>query len=59
MENKVPYSTRSDLKLPEEKPVVVARIKNLFAEEKEFIVIVIGACNQEMIMDTKVLSDGS
>mmetsp|Transcript_45043 Transcript_45043/g.101726 ORF Transcript_45043/g.101726 Transcript_45043/m.101726 type:complete len:160 (-) Transcript_45043:951-1430(-) len=59
METKVPYQTRSDLTLPAEKPDVSARIKALYAEEKEFSVIVLGACNQEMIMDTKVLSDGS
>ena len=59
METKVPFGTRSDLKLPDEKPELTARIRALFAEEKEFSVIVLGACNQEMIMDFQVLNDPS
>lgn len=59
MELKVPFGTRSDLKLPDEKPELSIRIRALFADDIELSVIVVSACNQEMIMDFKVLKGGS
>jgi len=57
MQVEAPYKTRSDIKCPEhEKPDVAARIKKLFAEEQEFSVIVLGACNKEIIIDVKILN---
>ena len=43
---------RSDLRLPNDQ-ALVARIKQLCEEEREFCAVVVHACGQEKIVDVK------
>jgi len=56
---KLPHATQGLQTIPESAEVVSKRIKELLAAEKDFYVIVQSACGVEMIMDTKVMTEGA
>ena len=56
---KLPHATQGLQTIPDSAEAVSKRIKELLAAEKDFYVIVQSACGVEMIMDTKVMTEGS